>query len=116
MYTPEGVLNEIRKHMTTEEREKPAQVEKVTPFQHVRLMDLSLQNRGKNNYFIKLFRRDVSEPLKTEYLLPQFVGKCCEEARMNGIKYYIRKDYNNYVTWRDSHFRWEFYNIYPDLD
>ncbi|MGJ4850969.1 hypothetical protein ACH6CV_12005 [Bacillota bacterium Meth-B3] len=73
----------------------------------IRLLDLSME--GKGNLFLRhcRFQFDPTEPvIKRAYLIPNFVGDFCHYTlNYNGIKYYGTKDYTNFVTWSDDHFR-----------
>ena len=99
----EGAVTEIKKHIS----EKRIQIAHLKPITCVKMIDLSEEITSKN-LFLEYCRYNVSEnspnTIHREYLLPCYVASCCKHANIDGIKYYGDKDYNNYVTWRDSHF------------
>lgn len=99
----EGALSEIRKHSGGI---KPAiQVAAIRPVKSIKLIDLSEEISGRNN-FIEHLRYTVDNEegkIIKEYLLPNFVASCCKKLGIDGIKY-LSTGYCCYVMWKDDYF------------
>jgi len=100
----EGVKKELLKHYDAED----IYIDKLLPKGKISLVDISAENLDIFP-FIKYCRSDIKKEdrslIKKDYLVPSYFATCCKTAGLDGIKYYGDKDYNNYVTWNDSHFR-----------
>lgn len=109
-----GAVLEVKKHS----KEKRIQIAKLNPIKKIKMIDLS-QGISKPNKFLEYcrFNPDPSEyPLiKREYLIPCYVANCCNLHGIEGIKYYGSKEYKNYVSWNDSYFDIEFYEIQENI-
>lgn len=103
-----GAVNEIRKHMDKSTADEYViQTVMVSAHNPIKLIDLSAKSMRNLNIFLKYLRFPLtsdSGKRPREYLLPQFVGECCQDCGIDGIKYYGGKEYSNYVTWSDKHF------------
>lgn len=101
--SPLGAIREVEKHASKPYR---IQVAHIKPVQSVKLIDLSGENKG--NKFLDYCRFPVSSGSQEKriraYLIPSYVGQCCQLLGVDGIKYYGKKEYSNYVTWKDGHF------------
>lgn len=99
----EGALSEIRKHSGGT---KPTiQVVAIRPVKSIKLIDLSEEISGRNN-FIEHLRYTVDNEegkIIKEYLLPNFVASCCKKLGIDGIKY-LSTGYCCYVMWKDDYF------------
>lgn len=103
-----GAVNEIRKHVDKSRADDYViQTVLVSARNPINMLDLSAKTMRNLNTFLKHLRYPLSSDSgkrPREYLLPQFVGECCESCGIDGIKYYGGKNYSNYVTWSDSFF------------
>ncbi len=108
--TQDGSINEIRKHLgKSDSTEYTIQTVMISARNPVNLLDLSAKEMRGLNTFLKYLRipfSTTSGNRPREYLIPQFVADCCYACGIDGIKYYGGKDYSNYVTWADGHFKY----------
>lgn len=100
-----GAVLEVRKHSKGGTK---IAIAKITPVQKINMVDLSSEVK-KQNKFLEYCRfspvhGDYSN-MKREYLIPCFVADCCKLHGLDGIKYYGSKEYANYVTWTEGHFK-----------
>lgn len=106
---PKGAIMEVSKHT----KEPRIQVAKMRPTRSIRMIDLSQELKTKNKFldYCRFGAADNNLHIQREYLLPCFVADCCRESGIEGIKYYGSKEYKNYVSWEDSYFSFEGYEI-----
>lgn len=101
--TQNGAEAEIRKHL---KKDEILQTVKLKPVKTIKMLDLSnTLQRGAS--FLKMIRfpvEEIANNLPRQYLLPGFVGDCCQRIGFDGIKYYGSKEYDNYVSWSDGYF------------
>lgn len=105
--TKEGSVEEISKHIDKDSSDLVVQTAKITSKGSIRLLDLSDKGKRRLKNFISFISKPCSEDSgkrPREYLIPQFLGDCCIEENIDGIKYYGGKSYSNYVTWKDGYF------------
>lgn len=105
--TKEGSVEEISKHIDKDSSDWVVQTAKITSKGSIRLLDLSDKGKRRLKNFISFISKPCSEDSgkrPREYLIPQFLGDCCIDENIDGIKYYGGKDYSNYVTWKDGYF------------
>ncbi len=103
--TKEGAEKEVTKN----KKDLITQTLQIKPISAVKLLDLSGKMK-RGSIFLKYLRFEVNNDgcvnnMPREYLIPNFVSTCCKKAGFDGIKYYGGKDYCNYVTWSDRHFK-----------
>lgn len=109
--TEEGAGNEVRLHMSREEKEKlEIQIMRLKPQRDIKLIDLSGSFRRGYKTFLKYIRFGLSgdtSQMPRVYLIPSFVSDCCKDCGIEGIKYYGGAAYSNYVSWEDGYFTFD---------
>ncbi len=105
--TKEGSECEVKKHR----RDSLIQTARLWPKKEIRMIDLSEEISHRNEFlsYLRFDFNDTGEGYPKEYLLPEFVSSCCENAGIEGIKYYGSAEYKNYVSWDDSYFNIELF-------
>lgn len=109
--TKEGAENEVRIHMSKEEKAKlEIQIMRLKIQKDISLIDLSGSFRRGYKTFLKYIRfglfGDTSQ-MPRVYLIPSFVSDCCKDCGIEGIKYYGGAGYSNYVSWEDGYFTFD---------
>lgn len=98
-----GAILEVTKHTA----KKRIQIATLHPTKPIRMIDLSIEVPTKNK-FLEYCRfspnLEESPKIRKEYLLPSYVANCCKLYKIEGIKYYGSKEYQNYVSWSDGYF------------
>lgn len=109
--TKEGAENEVRMHMSKEEKEKlEIQIMRLKTQRDIKLIDLSGSFRRGYKTFLKYIRFGLSgdtSQMPRVYLIPSFVSDCCKDCGIEGIKYYGGAGYSNYVSWEDGYFTFD---------
>lgn len=102
--TKDGAVNEVSKH--SRKKEISIQVAGLKPIKSARIIDLSGEIKGTNQ-FIEHMRYMVDNDegkIVKNYLLPNFVASCCKKIGIEGIKYKSGV-YNCCVLWQDDYFQ-----------
>ena len=102
--TKDGALKEVAKH--SRKKEISIQVAGLKPIKSARIIDLSGEIKGTNQ-FIEHMRYMVDNDegkIVKNYLLPNFVASCCKKIGIEGIKYKSGV-YNCCVLWQDDYFK-----------
>jgi hypothetical protein len=103
-----GVIQELKKHYQNIEN---IQYIRFCPIVEnpTRFVDLSINTENGKNKFLEYCRFPIDalvpNTLYKEYLIPMFFANTCKNHHIDGIQYYGSKEYTNFVTWNDSHFK-----------